>query len=64
VIKNKVIDPFSCKEYTVTGASFLAMMENIALHHVSLGTTFQLDHHPTSLIAFVLCWTASFLMVG
>jgi len=63
--KNKCICPFFPKEPTVTGDTFLAMMENTALRHVPVGTVFQSDVHPvTSPVMFVPFWTGSFLIVG
>jgi hypothetical protein len=44
--ENKVISPFIFEEPTVTGDTFLAMMENTALRHVPVRTAFQLDGAP------------------
>jgi len=34
------------EELMVTGDTFLAVLENITLHHVRVGTVLQLDHTP------------------
>jgi hypothetical protein len=44
--KKNVIDPFFSEDATVTGAIFLAMMENTTLPHVPVGTVFQSDGAP------------------
>jgi hypothetical protein len=42
-MKNKVIGSLFFEEPTVTGNTFLAMMKNIPLCHVPVGTVFLLD---------------------
>jgi len=42
-MKNKVVSPFYFEKPMVIGDTFLAMMENNALHYVPVGTGFQLD---------------------
>jgi len=49
LIKNKVFSPFFFEELTVTGDTFLATIEGIALRHVAVGTVFT----------FVPFWTGS-----
>jgi hypothetical protein len=44
--KNKCIGSFCSKEPTVTGDTFLAVMENTALRHVPVGTVLQSDGAP------------------
>jgi hypothetical protein len=39
--ENKVISPFLFEETTVTGDTFLDVMDNNALCHVPVGTVFQ-----------------------
>jgi hypothetical protein len=45
-MKKKVTGPFSFEEPTVTGDTFLAMMESSTLHHIPVGTIFQFDGAP------------------
>jgi hypothetical protein len=45
--KNKFIGPSFSEEPTVTGDSFLAVMDNTALCHVHVRTVFQLHGAPT-----------------
>jgi len=52
-MKNKVFSPFFFEEPTVTGDTFLAMMENTALCHVHVGTVFQLDGVPFHFSCYV-----------
>jgi hypothetical protein len=51
--ENQVTGPFFLEEPTVAGDTFLAMMDNTALHHVHMETVFQLVHI-TSSIVFML----------
>jgi hypothetical protein len=61
LMKNKVIGPFLFEEPTVTGDTFLAMMENTFLCHVLLEQFSSWTvHHPTSPIIFMPYWTGSF----
>jgi hypothetical protein len=65
LLKTKVTSPFFIEEPTMTGLTFLAMIENTALHCVSVGTVFQLDgapphfsHHVHAFLDrdFTACW--------
>jgi hypothetical protein len=47
MMKNKVISPSCFEEPTVTGDTFLAVMDNTALCHVPAGTVSQSDSAPT-----------------
>jgi hypothetical protein len=64
-MKNKVISPFLFEETMKTTNTFLATMENTVLHHVTVGTVFQLvgapphsSHHVCAFLdrEFSDCW--------
>jgi hypothetical protein len=61
-MENKIYGPFFSEEPVVIGDMCLAMMENTALHHVPVGTVFQV-HHLTSAIVFMPFWLGSFLVI-
>jgi hypothetical protein len=46
LMKNRVFSPFFFEVSVVTDDTYLAMLDNTALHHVTMGTVFQLGGAP------------------